>query len=86
MVNLMITRPRHLTAGVTPILTFEKIRIGNVVDPGPDKNVAITKSSKDRVNANSQPDKMDLEMIGILIFKNTINGVAPRSSADSSID
>lgn len=73
-------------AGVTPTLTFENIKIGRVVDPGPVKKLAITKSSKDNVNAKSQPDKIDLARIGIFILKKTVNGFAPRFKAASSRD
>ena len=44
-------------SGLKPNLILEKIKIGNVVDPGPVTKLAITKSSSDRQNAKSHPDR-----------------------------
>ncbi|GHT89444.1 hypothetical protein FACS1894113_4600 [Alphaproteobacteria bacterium] len=53
--------------GLTPILTFEKTIIGSVVEPGPVRKLAITRSSRDSVNAKSQPVRIDLVIIGSFI-------------------
>ena len=73
-------------AGVIPILTFEKMRIGRVVAPGPDKKLAITRSSKDREKAKTQAASKDLLIIGIVIIVKTRKGVAPKLIAACSID
>ena len=75
---------RALMQGLMLILTLEKIVIGNVVEPGPERKLAMTRSSNDNVNAKSHPESMDFAITGILICKNTVSGRAPRSSAASS--
>lgn len=66
--------------------TLEKISIGKVVEPGPVRKLAMTKSSNENVKASSQPDSIALEIAGILILKNTVKGLAPRLRAASSKD
>ena len=44
-------------SGLKPNRILEKINIGKVVDPGPVTKLAITKSSSDRQNAKSQPER-----------------------------
>ena len=73
-------------AGDRPMRTFEKINMGKVVEPGPVRKLAMTRSSNENVNASSQPDSSALKINGILIFKNTVNGLAPRFMAASSKD
>ena len=53
-----------LISGLTPNLTDDQMRIGSVVAPGPAENDAITKSSSERVNANSQPEIMAGRILG----------------------
>ena len=50
-----ISEAKALIFGLTPRRTDEKTTIGNVVDPGSDTKLAITKSSNDKVKASSQP-------------------------------
>ncbi|CAE6864779.1 hypothetical protein R70006_08281 [Paraburkholderia domus] len=57
-----------------------------MVEPGPDRNAESTRSSNDSVNDSSQPDIKACEISGSVIRKNTLKGVAPRSSAASSSD
>ena len=47
--------PMHLYQE-TPSRTLENINIGRVVAPGPETKLAMTRSSKDRVNDKSHPD------------------------------
>ena len=75
-----------LISGAIPKRTFEKINIGNVVAPGPDTKLAITRSSKDRVNESSHPEIMAGNIIGRVISQSTLIGFAPRSKAASSMD
>ena len=42
----MINVASALISGVAPSFIFEKISIGRVLPPGPDTNVAITRSSR----------------------------------------
>ena len=85
-----VTRPTKivdtaLISGVTPSLTIEYIFIGSVVDPGPEVKLAITKSSSDIVNDNSQPEITAGNMIGSVINKKVRKGVQPKSRAASVI-
>ena len=64
-----------LMSGVTPSLIFEKIIIGKVLAPAPDVKLAITRSSKDRVNANSHPESIDGAIKGKVISKATCMGL-----------
>ena len=43
-----------LTSDVMPNPTLEGITIGNVLCPGPDTKLAITRLSSDKVNDNNQ--------------------------------
>ena len=58
--------------------------MGKVLVPGPEVKLEITRSSHDRVNASSQPERMAGKMIGKVMTKNTLSGRAPRSMAASS--
>ena len=75
-----------LISGVTPSLIFENMTIGNVLAPAPDVKLAITKSSSDRVKANSQPDSIDGVMSGKVMSNATCMGLPPRSIAASWSD
>ena len=75
-----------LMSGVTPSLIFEKIIIGMVLAPAPDVKLAITRSSKDRVNANNQPDSIDGAIKGKVISKAPCMGLPPKSIAASCND
>ena len=58
--------------------------MGSVDEPGPDTKLAITKSSKDSVNASNQAATSAGAIVGMVIVKNTTRGLAPRSMAASS--
>jgi putrescine transport system permease protein len=58
---------KALIIGLMPILMFENNKSESVVDPGPVKKLAITKSSSDRVNASIHPVTIDRIMIGNFI-------------------
>jgi putrescine transport system permease protein len=75
-----------LISGLTPRRTLEKMSIGNVVEPGPDTKLVITRSSHDSVKASSHPEMIAGRMIGSVMTKNTFAGRAPRSIAASSSD
>ena len=70
-------------SGVTPSLTIEYIFIGSVVEPGPEVKLAITRSSRDNVKDNSQPEITAGRIIGRVISINVRKGVHPKSSAAS---
>jgi len=72
--------------GLTPRRTLENTFIGNVVDPGPETKLAITKSSKDKVKPKSHAANRAGAMMGRVITKKTFRGVAPKSIAASSIE
>ena len=73
-------------SGLRPKRILEKIKIGNVVDPGPVTKLAITKSSSDRQNAKSHPDSRPGARRGRVIELITLKGFAPKSAAASSND
>src|SRR5690554_4313550 len=75
-----------LISGDTPIRTEENTTIGNVVAPGPDTKLAITRSSSDRVNASSQPETSAGAITVRVMTKKVFSGVQPRSMAASSMD
>ena len=75
-----------LISGVTPSLTLEKITIGSVFEPGPDTKLAMTRSSRDNVNASSQPAIIAGAISGKVMSKMTRVGLQPRSIAASSND
>ena len=77
---------KALISGDTPNLTFEKINMGNVVAPGPETKLAITRSSNDKVKDKSHPEIIAGKMIGKVISHKTLTGFAPRSMAASSND
>ena len=77
---------KALISGDTPNLTLEKINMGNVVAPGPETKLEITKSSRESVKASSQPEIIAGKIIGRVISQITLAGVAPRSIAASSRD
>src|ERR1700685_648127 len=62
--TLMVMVASTLISGLTPSRTFENTTMGSVLEPGPDVKLEITKSSQDKVNASSQPDKIAGKMIG----------------------
>ncbi len=70
---------RAFIFGLTPRRTLENTFMGSVVAPGPATKLDMTRSSKDRVNANSQAEAIAGAIIGIVIVVNTLNGGAPRS-------
>ena len=82
----MIRVASALILGLTPRRTLEKTTIGKVVAFGPETKLVMTKSSTDSVNPSSQPAAMAGAIDGRVIRKNTLKGVAPRSSAASSTD
>ena len=82
----MISVAKALILGDTPKRTEEDTTIGKVVAPGPEAKLAITKSSSDRLKDNNQPATNAGEIIGTVIRKKVLRGVAPRSIAASSID
>src|SRR5690606_17921066 len=73
-----------LTSGLSPRRTREKTSMSSVVEPGPDRNEATTTSSSDSVNDSSHADASAGAISGSVMRKNTVSGVAPRSSAASS--
>ncbi len=58
---------KALILGETPIRTEENTTIGKVVAPGPDVKLAMTKSSSERLNDNSQPAIREGEIIGTVM-------------------
>ena len=82
----MISVAKALILGETPKRTEENTTIGKVVAPGPEAKLAITKSSKDKLNDTNQPATSAGEIIGTVIKKKVLSGVAPKSIAASSID
>ena len=70
-------------SGLKPNRILEKINIGKVVDPGPVTKLAITKSSSDRQNAKSQPERRPGARRGRVIALITLKGFAPKSAAAS---
>ena len=88
LITPSVTRPTRivetaLISGVTPSLTIEYIFIGRVVDPGPEVKLAITKSSRDKVNDKSHPATTAGRIMGRVIKINVRKGVQPKSSAAS---
>ena len=82
--NIIIIVASAFISGLRPNLILEKIKIGNVVDPGPVTKLAITKSSSDRQNAKSHPEKRPGARRGRVIALITLKGFAPKSAAASS--
>ncbi len=58
--------------------------MGSVLEPGPETKLAITRSSIESVKASNQPDTRAGAMIGKVITKKTLAGLAPKSIAASS--
>ena len=81
-----ITVAKAFNSGVTPVLTLEKTNIGKVVAPGPAKKLAMTTSSNESAKASNHPAISDVAINGKVILKNTVEGLAPKSIAASSID
>ena len=75
---------RALISGLTPKRILEKINIGRVVAPGPDKKLAITRSSRDKAKDKSQLETRAGAIRGRVIIIKTLKGFAPRSKAASS--
>jgi len=71
-------------SGRKPSLIREKIKIGNVFAPGPVTKLAITRSSRDKVNASNHPENIPGASLGNVIDVITLKGLAPRSAAASS--
>ena len=65
---------------------LEKTTIGRVVDCGPDTKLASTTSSKDKTNESIHPLIIADDIDGIVMAKNTLIGVAPKSKAASSME
>ena len=80
----IIIEAKAFNSGVTPNLTLEKTKIGRVVAPGPAMKLAITTSSREIAKASSQPAIIDGKIMGRVILKKTVEGLAPRSMAASS--
>src|ERR1700722_11821527 len=80
----MVSVASTLISGLTPRRTFENTTMGNVLLPGPDVKLEITRSSHDRVKASSHPDRMAGKMMGSVMTKNIFKGRAPKSIAASS--
>ena len=81
--NTMIVA-KALILGLNPKRTLEYTTIGKVVEPGPDTKLAMTRSSKDKVKANNQPETKAGAIMGKVTKKNTFQGGAPKSLAASS--
>ena len=77
--NNIIIDDSAFTSGLKPNLTFEKTTIGNVFAPGPVVKLATTKSSKERVNARSQPEIIEGNITGAVIFQKILLGTVPKS-------
>src|SRR5690606_135518 len=75
-----------LISGFKPSRTREKTSSGSVVYPGPVRKDATTTSSSDSVKASSHAASKAGAINGSTIWKNTLMGDAPRSSAASSIE
>ena len=60
--------------------------MGKVLAPAPEVKLAITRSSRDSVKANSQPEIIEGAISGRVISKVTCMGRPPRSMAASSRD
>ena len=73
-----------LISGETPNRTFENIRTGNVVEPGPAIKKVITKSSNDNVKANKAPETIPGANNGRVTRLKVSHGFAPKSAAASS--
>ena len=84
LTKIMIIVANAFMSGLRPRRIREKIRIGNVLAPGPVTKLAITKSSSERVKANNQPDNIPGARRGSVIAFITLNGLAPKSEAASS--
>src|SRR5450432_2761754 len=80
----MVIVASTLISGLTPRRTLENTTMGRVLLPGPEVKLEITRSSQDKVKANSHPDSTAGKMIGKVITKNTFSGLAPKSMAASS--
>lgn len=68
-----------------PILMVENIIIGNVHISEVETKLTNTMSSKDIIKDNNHATKIDLDIMGKVILKNTLICLAPKSSAASSI-
>src|SRR5450631_719246 len=80
----MVIVASTLISGLTPRRTLENTTMGKVLLPGPEVKLEMTRSSQDRVNANSHPDRTAGEMMGSVITKKVLSGRAPKSMAASS--
>ena len=59
--------------------------IGNVVRPGPTRNIDISRLPNDTTKPNSAAATMPGRMVGSVMRKNVVSGVAPRFCAASSM-
>ena len=84
LTKTMISVASALMSGDTPSLTLEKMYIGSVLLPGPDTKLAMTRSSRDSVNASSQPATIAGAISGRVTSNTTRNGLPPRSNPDGS--
>jgi hypothetical protein len=75
-----------LISGDNPNFNIEKILIGKVVLSEPDTKKFIITSSKDNANASIAPESIPGNVSGKIIVVNTLNLLAPRSIAASSIE
>ena len=60
-----------LMVGFKPNLARDKIMIGSVVEPGPERNAVDTTSSREIVKVNSQDEASDCTIIGSVTSVNT---------------
>ena len=70
--------------GLDSWLMYPKMRTGSVIDCGPARNSARLTSSNETMNANAMPAEIPGRMIGNVMRRNAVNGVAPRLRAASS--
>lgn len=75
-----------LISGVTPSLILDQIRIYRVVFPGPVTKFKMITSSREIVNAKSQPDRNAGEMTGGVMLRNICPSFDLGSTAASSMD
>src|SRR5476649_1393371 len=82
----IVSAATAFTRGSRPSRAREKITIGIVDEPGPDKKADSTTSSSDSVNVSSHADASACVMFGSVTRKNTWRGLQPKSIAASSSD
>ena len=82
----IVSAATAFTRGSRPRRAREKITIGMVDEPGPDRKADSTTSSSDKVNVSSHAEPSACLMFGSVTRKNTWYGLQPRSMAASSSD